>query len=120
MGSGHELGDSQVEAAIRLFDIPGHFEKAAELRRGHIHNTYVSTWDGPEGATRYLHQRLNAEVFRDIPALMHNVGLVTRHLARSSEPGAMEALQLVPAEGTLESCAEMDANHTGPGGALRL
>lgn len=100
MGSGHDLSDSQVEAAIRLFDIPGHFEGAEELRRGHIHSTYVSTWGRPEGATRYLHQRLNAEVFRDIPALMHNVGLVTRHLAGSSEPGAMEALQLVPAAET--------------------
>ena len=100
MASDHRLSDTQLEAAVRLFDIAGHFRGAEELRRGHIHTTYVSTWDGPQGSTRYLHQRLNAEVFRDIPALMHNVGLVTRHLAGSAEPGALEALQLVPAAGT--------------------
>ena len=100
MASDHRLSDTQLEAAVRLFDIEGRFRGAEELRRGHIHTTYVSTWDGPQGSTRYLHQRLNSEVFRDIPALMHNVGLVTRHLAGSAEPGALEALKLVPAAGT--------------------
>lgn len=106
MVSGPQLSDAELEAAIRCFDIPGRFQGAGELRRGHIHTTYVSTWVGPEGETRFLHQRLNAEVFRDIPALMHNVGLVTRHLAASAEPGAMEALQLVPAVGTGADFAE--------------
>ncbi|MEE2939972.1 MAG: hypothetical protein VX460_06280, partial [Planctomycetota bacterium] len=106
MVPGPQLSESELEAAVRLFDIPGRFQAAEELRRGHIHTTYVSTWAGPHGATRYLHQRLNAEVFRDIPALMHNVGLVTRHLAVSSEPGSMEALQLVPAAATGADFAE--------------
>ena len=96
MAPGPQLSESEIEAAVRLFDIPGRFKSAEELRRGHIHTTYISTWTGPDGANRYLHQRLNAEVFRDIPSLMHNVGLVTRHLAAGAEVGAMEALQLVP------------------------
>ena len=100
MVPGPQLSESELEAAVRLFDIPGRFQSAEELRRGHIHTTYVSTWTGPDGPDRYLHQRLNAEVFRDIPALMHNVGLVTRHLAAGAGAGSMEALQLVPAAGT--------------------
>lgn len=100
MVPGPQLTESELEAAVRLFDIPGQFRGAEELRRGHIHTTYVSTWAGDSGDTRYLHQRMNAEVFRDIPALMHNVGLVTRHLAASADPGSMEALQLVQAAGS--------------------
>ena len=100
MVPGPQLSESELEAAVRLFDISGRFQSAEELRRGHIHTTYVSTWTGPDGPDRYLHQRLNAEVFRDIPALMHNVGLVTRHLAAGAGAGSMEALQLVPAAGT--------------------
>lgn len=91
------LTDAELEEAVRLFAIEGDLEGTEELRRGHIHTTYVSTWRGVLGPERYLHQRMNAAVFRDIPALMHNVGKVTRHLAARAEPGAMEALQLVPA-----------------------
>lgn len=95
-----------LEEAARLFAIDGDFVAAEELRRGHIHSTYVSTWRQDGEDRRFLHQRLNGDVFRDIPALMHNVGVVTRHLAAHGAPGAMEALELVPARGTGADYAE--------------
>ncbi|MEM8713191.1 MAG: aminoglycoside phosphotransferase family protein [Planctomycetota bacterium] len=82
------LSGPELEAAIRKFDLPGELEGFTELRRGHIHDTYVSTWRSWErgGTTRrFLHQRMNDAVFEDIPALMHNVSVVTRHLSKAAE-----------------------------------
>ncbi len=91
---------TSLETAVRCFEIKGTLQGIQELRRGHIHSTFVSTWRVPHSGSpeRYLHQRMNASVFEDIPALMHNVGLVTRHMADTEhDPNAMEALRLVRA-----------------------
>ena len=77
------LSRDELEAAIRKFRLEGELEGLEPLRRGHIHDTFVSTWRLTEsgGAVRrFLHQRMNDAVFEDIPALMHNVAVVTRHL----------------------------------------
>lgn len=89
-----------LEAAIRCFAIEGSLRDIQELRRGHIHSTFVSTWRLPHltRPRRYLHQRMNASVFEDIPALMHNVGLVTRHMEETEhDANALEALRVVRA-----------------------
>ena len=73
----------ELETAIRKFRLEGELEGFQELRRGHIHDTFVSTWRQPAAGgvvRRFLHQRMNDAVFEDIPALMHNVAVVTRHL----------------------------------------
>lgn len=79
----HSLSRAELETAIRKFRLEGELEGFQELRRGHIHDTFVSTWRLPDGGgsvRRFLHQRMNDAVFEDIPALMHNVAVVTRHL----------------------------------------
>ena len=68
--------------------------------QGHLHRTYISTWKQDDGTERrYVHQRLNTEVFADVPALMNNIEVVTRHVAakvsaRGDDPRS--CLQLVP------------------------
>ena len=97
-----DLTGGELEAAVRLFDLDGELVKLESLHRGHIHDTLVSTWRRPGGQAghrRFVHQRLNERVFRDIPALMHNVGVVTRHLARSGSGDGLTALELVAARG---------------------
>lgn len=93
-----DLSGTELEAAVRLFDLHGDLVDIHSLQRGHIHDTLVSTWrsrdDGGE-TCRFLHQRLNDTVFPDIPALMHNVGVVTRHLAGCVDGGSLTALRLV-------------------------
>ena len=77
------LSREELEAAIRKFRLEGELEGFQELRRGHIHDTFVSTWRMTEGdgsVRRFLHQRMKDAVFEDIPALMHNVAVVTKHL----------------------------------------
>jgi Ser/Thr protein kinase RdoA (MazF antagonist) len=65
------------------FAIPGELAGVERLERGHIHETFVSTWH--PGPRRSLHQRLNTSVFGDVPGLMRNIEHVTRHLAGKLE-----------------------------------
>ncbi len=58
--------------------------------RGHIHDTFISTWGSGEKVRRSLHQRMNETVFRDIPALMHNIERISRHMLEKQ--GAADSL----------------------------
>jgi Ser/Thr protein kinase RdoA (MazF antagonist) len=87
-----------ARAILAKFELPGELVELVAHDSGHIHDTYISTWLEAGRACRYLHQRMNVKVFTDIPALMHNIELVTRHLdaARVGGPGELESLVLVP------------------------
>lgn len=102
----------RLEKAVRSFDLDGALVGIEPLHRGHIHDTFVSTWTpvprpGPEapgggshgvGSVRYLHQRMNDAVFTDIPSLMHNVAVVTEHLgSRDDSASGLTTLRLVRA-----------------------
>jgi Ser/Thr protein kinase RdoA (MazF antagonist) len=90
----------EVLSAIEEFAIPGKCIGLEPYERGHIHDTYISAWKRGESVRRYLHQRINDKVFHDIPALMHNIEFVTRHLSMKgpAEPDSdgLRTLQLVP------------------------
>ena len=47
---------------------------------GHIHATWLVRTNEPD-APDYILQKISSDVFRDIPALMENIRLVTSHLA---------------------------------------
>ena len=88
-----------TEAAVRLFAIPGELRSFESFDRGHIHDTFLSTWAQDGVTTRYLHQRLNQNVFQDIPGLMRNIERVTGHLERKlRDTGEQDfrVLKLVP------------------------
>lgn len=100
MSGQDELTNAQLRAAVERFAIPGLLLSVVRLERGHIHDTFVSTWLQDGNRRRYLHQRMNGRVFQDIPAVMHNIELVSRHL-RSKMAGAptldgFTVLHLVP------------------------
>lgn len=88
-----------VRDAVRRFAIDGELVAVEPHPRGHIHDTFVSTWRGAHGNRRYLHQRLNERVFTDLDALMHNVSVVTRHLQgrreRSPSAASFATLELI-------------------------
>lgn len=78
------------------FSIAGKFVSLEELKRGHIHNTFVSTWEQDGVAVRYVHQQINRSIFRDVEGLMNNIERVTGHI-RSK----IEASGNVPGDTTL-------------------
>lgn len=67
-------------SVVKQFAIAGDLIDVKPLQRGHIHDTFVSSWALGDETIRYLHQRMNDKVFHDIPAVMHNIETVSRHL----------------------------------------
>jgi Ser/Thr protein kinase RdoA (MazF antagonist) len=96
-----EQMSEELKAVGAAFQIPGRFAGSVPVKRGQIHDTFAVTYRGDGPPRRYVHQRLNDRVFRDLDALMDNLVRVTGHqwtALRSS--GARDAerrcLRLVP------------------------
>jgi Ser/Thr protein kinase RdoA (MazF antagonist) len=107
--------DVAARAVVSEFAIDGELLAVEKFERGHIHDTFISRFRRSDGSERrYLHQRLNDRVFRDVPALMNNIERVTGHLAgQYGDPDVvshMHALELVPAR----SGASFVAAGSGP------
>ncbi|MEZ5962783.1 MAG: aminoglycoside phosphotransferase family protein [Planctomycetota bacterium] len=86
-------------AVLSGFALAGEPIAVEPHRRGHIHDTFISTWQQDGKQRRFLHQHLNEDVFSDIPSVMHNVVQVTEHLERkirSEGDDGFHALRLVP------------------------
>ncbi len=78
----------QVSVLAEAFDIEGRVVGVSPFGSGHINDTYCVTTD-QEGAKQYLLQRVNHHVFKDVPAVMRNIQLVTGHLkSKYQELGA--------------------------------
>lgn len=90
---------SATHPTLLSFGQGGELTAIEPLHRGHIHDTFVSSWSQEGRAVHLLHQRMNDHVFQDIPGLMHNIAAVTEHLRRPtwrSRVDGLEVLQLVP------------------------
>ncbi|MCB0335486.1 MAG: phosphotransferase [Bdellovibrionales bacterium] len=68
------------QALLEQFQIAGRYIDISELKRGHIHDTYVSRWNQGNLEASYVHQKLNRNVFADVPGVMGNVERVLAHL----------------------------------------
>lgn len=58
---------------------------------GHINDTYLLQ---TEKGSQYIFQRINPHVFHHIPELMHNIALVTSHIAKE-DPDPRHSLSLI-------------------------
>lgn len=79
-----------VAKNFRLDGNPVHFEP---LGNGHINRTYLLVDDK---GSRYALQKINDTIFKDVPALMENIRLVTE-FQRSVDPDPRHSLHLMPA-----------------------
>ncbi|MBN1555903.1 MAG: aminoglycoside phosphotransferase family protein [Phycisphaerae bacterium] len=82
------------------FELGGTFVDAESYGSGHINDTYAAHVKTDAGLVRYIHQRINTDVFRQPENLMENVRRVTEHLrnkilAAGGDPDR-ETLTLVP------------------------
>ena len=86
-----ELNDAEgAIRAARGFHLPGPAHLFGPLPGGLIHRT----WLLEAGGERFVLQRLNRSVFRDLGAVMSNIGIVTRHLlTRFTESHGDEAMR---------------------------
>lgn len=82
---------------LRRFDINGVLTELNPIKRGHINDTYDCSFEADGKTRRFILQRINHFVFKNVPALMENIAKVTRHLTRKLADGSSEStLQLIP------------------------
>jgi len=85
----------------RQFQIHGEILHAESCKVGHINETYTATYDQGGTKVRYIHQRINHEVFKDPAGVMDNLLRVTKHLrgklaASGTKDLTRRALTIVP------------------------
>jgi hypothetical protein len=69
---------SDLVNIFRKFDVEGRYLAAYPFGTGHIHDTYKI--ETGEGFRDLLLQKLNNNIFRDIPGLQENIYRVTNHI----------------------------------------
>jgi aminoglycoside phosphotransferase (APT) family kinase protein len=83
------------------FPLHGQFLGGGPYGSGHINDTFVVRFDQAGAPVRYILQRINGRIFKNIGGLMDNISRVTARVAqraREQGPGASRrALTLVPA-----------------------
>jgi aminoglycoside phosphotransferase (APT) family kinase protein len=70
---------SKIRGVSGKFHIYGDLLHVEPCKIGHINETYIATYCQGGTPVRYVHQRLNTDVFRDPDAVMDNILRVTRH-----------------------------------------
>jgi aminoglycoside phosphotransferase (APT) family kinase protein len=70
---------SQIQTVSREFQIYGDLHQVEPCKIGHINETYIATYNQGGAPVRYIHQKINTEVFKDPAGVMDNIGRVTRH-----------------------------------------
>jgi hypothetical protein len=84
----------------KLLSIASHFKmvgvgiRASRIGSGHINDSYLIETDAPHG--KYVLQRINHSIFKNVEGLMSNIALVTRHLGKKIEEKAPYSENLSP------------------------
>jgi Ser/Thr protein kinase RdoA (MazF antagonist) len=91
-----------LSTVVPNFQIQGGFLSAQPYGSGHIHDTYEVVCDQAGTRVRYIAQRINHMVFKDVPALMENIARTTQHIrskleATDARSISRRVLTLVPA-----------------------
>ena len=74
--------DTDINTVANAFEIDGEFVSASPYGAGHINDTYLVVFDHQGRLKRTILQRINHDIFKDVPALMENISRVCSH-ARS-------------------------------------
>jgi len=77
--------EKQLQEISKHFQIYGQILRAETCKIGHINETYSATYDQGGTQVRYIHQKINRNVFKDPPTVMRNLIRVTNHLRKKLE-----------------------------------
>ena len=77
--------EAQLRHISKQFQIYGEILHAELCKIGHINETYTATYDQGGMRVRYIHQKINQNVFRNPDQVMENVLRVTTHIRRKLE-----------------------------------
>lgn len=96
--------EANLKEIFSRFSADGTFFSGTSFGPGHIHDTYrIITAE--KDCDDYILQRLNSNVFKNIPRLQENIERVTEHISKkiSAIPGGdarRECLKLIPVKGS--------------------
>ena len=71
---------NNIMEVIHQFAIYGELENVKPFGSGHINSTFLSVWNQAGAKLRYIHQRINEEVFVRPEQVMENIERVTNHI----------------------------------------
>jgi len=77
--------EKQLQDISKQFQIYGEILHAETFKIGHINETYSATYDQGGMRVRYIHQKINKNVFKNPPVVMKNVMRVTTHIRHRLE-----------------------------------
>ncbi len=77
--------EKQLQDISKKFQIYGEILHAETLKIGHINETYTATYDQGGTRVRYIHQKINRNVFKNPVGVMKNVMRVTTHIRKKLE-----------------------------------
>ncbi|PTX96547.1 aminoglycoside phosphotransferase family protein [Opitutus sp. ER46] len=79
------LNPPDLAALAKIFATDGSYVAGAPHGTGHINDTFALTMAQGDRRIRYILQRINHRIFKDVPALMENVERVTAHARQRLE-----------------------------------
>lgn len=98
----------------QAFQLLGRYVEGAPYGSGHINDTFVITMDQAGRPVRYLLQRINDRVFKNVPALMENIQRVTDHaLSAGAKGDASDSRRVLTLVRTREGAAWHQDPHGG-------
>jgi len=100
-----------IASKFRIDCTPIGFER---IGSGHINDSYHIKTD-PEEAREFVLQRVNHQVFTDVPMLTDNILKVTKHISKKIDEGKheipFESLHLIPSSENLLYYKDEDGNY---------
>ncbi|MEO6521546.1 MAG: aminoglycoside phosphotransferase family protein [Mucilaginibacter sp.] len=113
-----ENNQDKIDSAKQIvanFLIEGSVGDIKPFGSGHINDTY-RVYNNEPDKTDYLLQRVNHNIFKDVPGLINNIAYVTTHIKNKLRevPGAdldKQVLTLIPAKGDLFYHQDVDGNY---------
>lgn len=93
------LNLDEVKHVAAQFPLHGTLIEAVPYGSGHINDTVSVSFDQAGKPVRYIFQRINDSIFKDVPLLMENIARVTQHLvSKQTGDDNRSALTLILAE----------------------
>ncbi|MGO8676328.1 MAG: phosphotransferase enzyme family protein [Limisphaerales bacterium] len=77
--------EKELQHISKQFQIYGQILHAETFKIGHINETYSATYNQGGTRVRYIHQKVNKNVFKNPPELMKNLMRVTTHIRKKLE-----------------------------------
>jgi Ser/Thr protein kinase RdoA (MazF antagonist) len=104
--------DESLWEIASSFSIDGRPVSMRAHKSGNINDTFISEWATNGTARRYVHQRVNHYVFKDVPGVMQNISKVTEHVAAKLDPNSEErTLKVIPTKGGKSYVQDAEGNY---------